>query len=881
MELKQYQRGVIDDLCGFLSYLNPTQSIATSYKEYWESKKVNVGLSGIQPYQDKITGVPNVCLKVPTGGGKTFLAASAIRPIFDAMPHTKSQAVVWLVPSDAILEQTMKNLSNPHHPYRQRININFSHRVEVYSKSQLLNGQNFNPTVVNEQLSIFVLSYDSFRTSKKEGRKAFQENGNLAQFAQVMNNPDVLLADTDETALIQVIRALNPIVIVDESHHATSKLSIEMLQNFNPAFILDLTATPQKDSNIISYVDALQLKKENMVKLPVIVYNRPTQTEVLSDAITIRSKLELAATHERKTSERYIRPIALIQAEPKNNADSKTFEKIKKDLIESGIPEATIAIKTADKNELRGVDLLSEDCPIRYIITVNALKEGWDCPFAYVLATIANRTSQVDVEQILGRILRLPNTTRSSEDVLNISYVITSSNDFHATLGRVVAGLNRAGFSEQDYRIAGEPEPEAVIPSVGTQINLDTTSLSPNDTSSDKDDIVIDTEVVRQNIAEFEAKQTTTTSTGTTFLDDPIFSVALKQADTYEQAVEQSGNNEIDHAPLELKDKMNVFRMRDEYREQASKLRLPQFMIADEPTLFTQKTTKLLTKDELLDDFSLGKKDIEIDFTTLDAEIAQVDLQDSKEALPKAWKLSGRENQFFREYFESLAPEAKIRQCTEIILHQLSKINTLDDGEVREYVRRVIDSLSPEQLADLQNSPHIYLKKIRGKLDSLMDVHAEKTFNTWIEQGKISCEPHYALPQSVSPVRFDKSLTRTLYTAEEDMNGLERDVAWELANLPNIVWWHRNMSRTGFCLNGYKNAYPDMIALTTSGKILMIEPKGDHLENAESRQKVEIGRKWQHLAGSNYRYYMVFRDKDLHIEGAWKFDAFMEIVKEL
>jgi len=870
MELKPYQQSVINDLSLFLSYLNDKTSISSSYTGYWNSKQVNVGFGGLPAYQDMLGGVPNVCLKVPTGGGKTFIASCALRPIFDALPHTKTKVVVWLVPSDAILEQTQRCLLDAHHPYRQRINTDFSHRVEVYSKNQLLNGQNFNPTVVNEQLCIFVLSYDSFRTSKKEGRKAYQENGNLAAFAQVWNNPDILLADTDETALIQVIRALNPVVIVDESHHASSSLSKEMLQNFNPAFVLDLTATPKKESNIISYVDALQLKKANMVKLPVIVYNRHSQTDVLSDAINIRNKLEIAAGRERKVTGRYIRPIALIQAEPKNNADSTTFEKIKKNLIESGIPEAYIAIKTADKNDLRGVDLLSENCPIRYIITVNALKEGWDCPFAYVLATIANRSSQVDVEQILGRILRLPNTTKSGENVLNISYVITSSQDFHAALNRVVAGLNRAGFSEKDYRI-GTTEPEPAAPVIPTPQQ---TSFEPPVVDED-DDIIIDTAAVLQNTT------TTPPQEEVSLASDPLFADALNQAQTYEFQMEKTGNTDFDDATLELRDKINAFQMCDEFAETTSALRLPQFSLHINIPLLTGDTTALLTRESLCENFSLRGKDTEIDFTTLEAEIAQVDLTDSKDATPKAWRLSGRDNEFFREYFHSLPPEARIRQCTELILRRLSKINTLHDGEVRDYVGRIIAGLSSEQLEDLQNSPHIYLAKIRKKLDSLMDIHAEKQFNLWIEQGVILCQSTYALPQTVSPLRFTKTMTRMLYSAEEEMNGLERDVAWELSNLPNILWWHRNMSRTGFCINGYVNAYPDIIAMTQSGKILMIEPKGDHLENAESRQKVEIGRRWQHLAGANYRYYMVFREKDLRVEGAVHFDRFMEIVKGL
>ena len=81
--------------------------------------------------------------------------------------------------------------------------------------------------------------------------------------------------------------------------------------------------------------------------------------------------------------------------------------------------------------------MLSRDCPVRYIITVNALKEGWDCPFAYILASLANKTSRVDVEQILGRVLRLPYTTKRKEELLNLSYVFTSSNDFWNTVENI------------------------------------------------------------------------------------------------------------------------------------------------------------------------------------------------------------------------------------------------------------------------------------------------------------------------------------------------------------------------------------------------------------------------------------------------------------
>lgn len=539
MELKSYQKEVLADLARYLELVVELQSPAKAYTTFWNERNVTVGLGGMPNYVNALPGVPHVCAKVPTGGGKTYIAASAVRTVFDAMPQRRAKAVVWLVPSDAILTQTSKALQNPDHPYRQRLDVDFGGRVEVYSKEQALMGQNINPSSVTEQLSVFVLSYDSFRTSKKDGRKAYQQNGYLADFAKWMNDPSVLLTDTDETALIQVIRFLNPVVIVDESHHATSELSVEMLQNFNPCFVLDLTATPKKNSNIISFVDASRLKRANMVKLPVIVYNRKSQADVYADAIAIRAKLEAQAKREQETSGCYIRPIVLFQAQPRTKADSTTYEKIKKTLLDGGIPEQEIAIKTGDKDELKNVDLLSPDCPIRYIITVNALKEGWDCPFAYVLATVANRTSVVDVEQILGRVLRLPYTRKNKSDVLNLSYVITSSADFQQTVQKVVDGLNSAGFTSRDYRAqdvdtldlavsAAEPEQLSMVqsPEKGPEM--------PDVSGADLK--------TRFDAAKQEAERS---NDETTVQSDPMLALALEQNKAYEDEINQTDNTAL------------------------------------------------------------------------------------------------------------------------------------------------------------------------------------------------------------------------------------------------------------------------------------------------------------------------------------------------
>lgn len=424
MNLKKYQEDILnEDLDAYLSALDESNDIIKAWKNYWDKKDIAIGIDGVPNYKNKILGVPHICMKVPTGGGKTFIACSAVKHIFQHMPLDKPKVVVWLVPSDSILTQTIRTLSDATHPYRQQLDKDFAGRVGVYTKEMLLNGQNFSPDTVREMLTVCVLSYASLRinSKKKDVRKVYQENGNLIRFAETFTDQSLQLENTSDTALIQVLRQLSPVTIVDESHNAGSKLSVEMLDNLNPSFIMELTATPRASSNIISYVDARKLKSENMVKLPVVVFNRSSRQAVIQDAIQLRGNIEKQAINEYRAGGEYIRPIVLFQAQPKINSASETFDKIKELLIEMGIPEEQIAIKTSNVDDIGMTDLMSPESKIRYIITVNALKEGWDCPFAYILASLANKTSKVDVEQIVGRILRQPYTKLHKATLLNTS----------------------------------------------------------------------------------------------------------------------------------------------------------------------------------------------------------------------------------------------------------------------------------------------------------------------------------------------------------------------------------------------------------------------------------------------------------------------------
>ena len=879
MELKTYQKKVIADLTRYLELLNETKSDAAAFRLFWQEKSApTLGL-----YQNVIPGVPNLCFKVPTGGGKTFIACNAVHPIFDALPATKTKAVVWLVPSDAILTQTAKALKDTSHPYRQKIDVDFGGRVEIYTKQELLNGQNFNPTAVTEQLSVMVLSYDSFRGRGKEGLKAYQENSNLAEFAKVLGKPDSPIEKADETALFQIINQLNPLVIVDESHHARSELSLEMLENFNPCFVLDLTATPKKESNIISYVDAVQLKNEHMVKLPVIVYNRDSQSEVLIDAIDLRNKLEEIANTEYAKTGKYIRPIALFQAQPKGKEDATTFEKLRDKLVDAGIPAEQIAIRTADVNELKNTDLMSPNCPIRYIITVNALKEGWDCPFAYILASLANKTSQVDVEQILGRILRLPHTSQHTQSALNMSYVLTSSNDFNNTVAHIVKGLNSAGFSDKDYRIGESAKPQVpeqpaeqiTLPDQQGCPEMETPLETAEDDFSGLDGKSIGAELERRR----EQAQTPEIAPKA----DTMLDAAAEVEKAYTDAIQQTDNDPMmDNLPWEVRDKVKSFQVNPQFREDIETLQIPQFFLKVEQSLFTDGSFELLDKEMLAEGFTLKGKAYDIDFAAADDEIREIDVREQDGGLPKVFKMESAEQRYFKEWFNNLPPESRVRQCKDMMFNQLNKLNMVDAAELKAYINRIVDDMDKAQLAAMEKAPLGYAAKIRAKIEVLLEAHYRENFERWMETERIVCKPYFRLRPSIHPVTYTDIYARSLYAAEDgDMNKLEQKLIVELTALPNVRWWHRNIARQDFAINGFIKHYPDILIMTQSGKLICAETKGEHLKNDDSREKIALGQAWRTAAGKDFRYYMVFENDENLLPGAVSMSQFIDTVKAL
>lgn len=885
MELKNYQKNVMNDLSSFMSAVDQENDIVKGWQRYWSEKDICIGLGGVPAYQNMIKGVPHVCMKVPTGGGKTFMACSAVKQIFEHLPKHKPKVIIWLVPSDSILSQTIRTLSDIDHPYRQRLNKDFAGRVGVYTKDMLLNGQNFSPDTVSEMLTICVLSYASLRidSKKKDVRKVYQENGNLFRFADFFDDKSILLSDTPDTALIQVLRYLSPVVIVDESHNAGSTLSVEMLNNLNPSFVLELTATPRKSSNIISYVDARELKKESMVKLPVVVFNRNSRQAVIQDAIQLRGNIEKQALAEQSSSGKYIRPIVLFQAQPRINEDSDTFDKIKKLLTDMGIPQEQIAVKTSNVDDIGNIDLMSSDCEIRYIITVNALKEGWDCPFAYILASLANKTSRVDVEQILGRILRQPYTRLHSEPLLNTSFVLTCSDDFHSTLENIVMGLNKSGFSRKDYRVSEDalvPESPNAQPRVEPkQISL----LQESDQIDEKDDTF-------EDVNPIEIKQVISSTPNGTGVEDEVVSESgsaieemIKTATEQSQSYSEDLESTLDEGFIggDLGNMLSQNTIQKRFQDEVKELLIPQFFVKSVPDLFGNEF-ELLEPENLSEGFSLVGQDAQVSFELATGEMYQVDIQAEGEAVPKYKRASKSESEYVQKYLESLPQEERINQCAQMIANHVNKNNRYATADVEGYVRRVISNMSENELSVMETSIATYAARIQKKIDGLEMKYRREMFKKWLDSGKLVCRDSYKLEAVITASPTIDSISDSLYEAEKnDMNNFERQVIDVVVGTDNIRWWHRIIDRRGFRLNGYFNHYPDFMVMTKSGKIVLIEAKGDYLDGDDSKTKLELGRKWQDQAGSKYRYFMVFKDKELGMDGAYTIDKFIDIMKEL
>ena len=893
MELKPYQQQVINDLDKFLEYLNESQDSAKAFNQFWEDRvgayQMNLDgtYSGMTPYKNNIPDATHVAIKVPTAGGKTFIACNALSSITKSFDAAKPKAVVWLVPWSNLLQQTVGNLSNPSHPYREKLNALFGNRVEVLEKEQLLQGAGFNPTSVKEQLNIFVFNFSSIRINsrKKDDRKVYEQNGALETFRDFVD-ADLVLEGTDETALINVIRSLNPIVVVDESHNAESDLSVEMLNNLNPSFVLDLTATPKANSNIISYVNAIALKKESMVKLPVIVYNHHKKEEVISSALHLQRQLELLTIEEEKTTAKHIRPIVLFQAQSNiKGKDNTTYLHIKEKLVKLKIPEEQIKIKVSGLDELKGIDLMNKDCKVKYIITINALKEGWDCPNAYILASLADKSSAVDVEQILGRVLRQPYVTKHKSPLLNLSFVLSASSKFQETLNNIVKALQESGFSKDDYYAEEAPEEELTDNEILQKEFSGESKAKENDQVETLDDINIE-EVDFNPEIELSTEHIGVTSD----IVKQITEKGVTEGKSFEQKAESYTEDNTDYLLREIGNKQpKKYEIVGQFLEVAKDIEIPQFhRIVPKGELHDtimfdelKQEEQLLNRNSLLTGFKLASKSTEINFEDPNTQVYEVDYNEAKKTASKGIISSVKAKNILIDTMLAKPKENQVKDIVKLIVRRLGDMTPISHDDLTKYISRVFEDLSNDQLRDIINNEFLYILKIKAHVKKLESEYAREQFQTLLDTNKIIVKPSYSFASELTHVNPHTAIEKSLFECEASINKFEEEVIMKLASLENVWFWHRNIVKgKGFALNGYdSNHYPDFIIYTQNKNLILIETKGDDRDNDDSRAKNILGKKWAEKAGDSYKYFMVFQKKK--VADTYTAESIIDIVKML
>ena len=869
---KIYQEEVLGDLKNYMYQLRESDNLRKAFQNHWLSRNLDPDTKTdrwMHKYNNTAApGIPNVTLKVPTAGGKTYIAALSLPIIFDYLPEEQPKVVAWFVPSDSIREQTLRNLQTPGHPYHSALQ-KMGRTVMVADKEQALMGTNLSPAEVEEQLTVLVLSAQSFATKKGDDLRSWRQNAAFAQWDNHYHySTEERIEGADELSLIQWLAWQHPVCIVDESHNFGSEMRTEMLRMLNPSIILNLTATPKPESNIISFVDAGKLKKESMVKLPVVLYNMESTEDVIINAKRLQESLERHAKQYRNQSGYYIRPIVLLQVEPRTGKEDANFQLVKQALLKIGIPEEQVKLKLADPhNELKGVDLMAPDCPVRYIITVNALKEGWDCPFAYILAALSNRTSPIDVEQVLGRILRQPNATRTKDPLLDECYVLTAKQDFYAAAEAVIHSLVRSGYSRRDYREAQTDLYQNETPSVANEPSTEPIQTTIWEEPGGELKLDLD------KVAEKEKELYTDI--------DTLEQRAIEVSQQYEEEINQFPQNEI--TPM-----VENYPMRKDVREVAQSIRIPLFSVENQTVNdFCPEPHILLTKETLNKDFKLLNENYKVKLIDSQSGVTSIDLMDSGDGqyTPKRTPVNKAVLNSLRQTFAVFSDDMKRRELTKVIVDNL-RYNSIPHQDLITYVNRVLEDYNGEQLSDFYMTVKNTAKAFKLKIDDALELHRLSNLKKWLASRYVQMNCYYEFPHTQSVAKPWQSVDCSLYIAEEKPSDFEERIINKIAQEENVHFWHRNPEgrKNTLTLNGFLYHQPDFVVVLRSGDVMLLETKGEAYLNEDSKRKMELGELWEKYAnmngGGKFHYYMVFEEEHDDYEKALSVAEIIDLIRQ-
>ncbi len=759
--------------------------------------------------------------------------------------------MLWLAPSNVIRDQTLRALSDPNHSYRQAVEARVG-PVTVMSVSEALYVQ---PATLNSSTTIIIGTIQAFRVDNTEGRKVYESSGALmSHFADLPADLRSGLEMNDgepKKSLANVLYMRRPIIVVDEAHNARTPLSFETLARFHPACILEFTATPaiqDHPSNVLHSSSAAELKAEAMIKMPIRLTVRPQWKELLSDAIGQRNRLEAAAKLELRQSGEYLRPIMLLQAQARSqNKETLTVDVVRQTLLDDfKIPENQIVRATGEIDEIGETDLSQPGCPIRYVITVQALREGWDCPFAYVLCSAAESKSSTAVEQILGRILRLPKASHKQNDSLNLAYAFATSENFGIVANQLRDSLVQNGFERY--------EAQSMIQTTTEQPDLPL-FRGNSTTLSEPVSISLSTTPALEDLpTETSAKVNYDSSTQTLVIREQLDSeeAALLIAMMPQAAMEAGARGVIERItrPQPILPTASPAERGETFAVPQLVVRRGQQLELFEETSFLDHPWDLSQCDSLLVESEyngqrLGGSEIEFDVTDK-GKLKEEFIHSLQQTMTLFATDLGWTPAELVYWLDRAIPHPDItfRESnaflTRLVMHLLDERGfTLDQLVTDKYHLR--DSVTLKIQAHRQEARNqAYSEFLLPDCQTPLEVHPEICFTY-----PRDAYPYNTLYRGAYPFK------KHYYTQVGDLEdrGEEYNCAVFLDSLPEVKYWVRNLERRpnhSFWLQTSTDRfYPDFVCKLNDGRYLVVEYKGeDRWSNDDSKEKRIIGEVW-------------------------------------
>lgn len=729
--------------------------------------------------------LPCFCVKVPTGGGKTFLAVKAIDLINTTYLKKQTGLVLWVVPTTQIYRQTLKSLRDREHPYRQHLDIASGGQTVILEKTA-----NFTPAEVSENLVVLLLQLASASRKNKDVLRMFRDSGNFMEFFpsedRVQEHVDLRKRipnlDTFEkesafwgkqikTSLGNTLRRLNPILIMDEGHKAYSKTAQETLQGFNPSVIVELSATPPTESNVLVDITGVELDREEMIKFDLHIINKasPDWKDTMLESHNKLKLLDEKAKEFHANQGKYIRPICLIQVERtgKDQRGSKYIhaEDVREYLQEVvGIDPEEVAIKTSEKDELKEVDnvggLMSPNCKIRYIITKQALQEGWDCAFAYVLCVLTNPGSKTAMTQLVGRILRQPYAKKTQIPELDESYVFCFQQKGATLLEDIRKGFKGEGLGDLAGRVG------------------------------------LDDDGSGGGRYEHESRICEKFKESAEHVILPVF--AIKEGKEWRPV-----NHSMDIVSRIGWDQVNL---KPTYSTTLSALEQKD---TEQVASISDNVEKVIEQKDVYD---LKKGSIRIDSVFMARHLMDI--------VPNPWVAHEIGDKVLKKFIRKYGRDLVTHNFVFII------------EELRKNLLAERDRLSKEIFHDLVCQSKMRFLVIMNEIG--FHIREKRTVKT---SRRLTKKDGQQLERSL----FD-------IVPEDSFNNLEKEVAWYLEEQNKLLWWFRNESKKDYWIQGWKKnkIYADFIFTDTDdepeqfNRVYVVETKGMHLMNPDTDYKKSV-----------------------------------------